>query len=74
MGSLDKQSENSCCRISRFQGTAAFIGRITSIGLTVGTVVEIVRNKSYYPVLLSARDTMIMVSRKEARNIVVEGL
>ncbi|HMM23104.1 MAG TPA: ferrous iron transport protein A [Selenomonadales bacterium] len=72
MGSLDCQNENSYCRISHFRGSARFIGRITAMGLTIGTVVEIVQNRKYYPLLLFARDTMLAVSRKEARNILVE--
>lgn len=72
MVSLTKQKENSHCRVSELRGTTRFISRITSIGLTTGTIIEVIQNRRNHPLLLFARDTMIAVSKKEAQNIFVE--
>jgi ferrous iron transport protein A len=72
MTSLNQQPERSCCRIKEFQGTPRFISRITAIGLTVGARLKVVQNRRHYPVLVSARDTMIALGPGEAAHIWVE--
>jgi ferrous iron transport protein A len=69
---LNKQKENSCCIIRDFRGDSRFIGRITAIGLTVGSEIEVLQNRRNHPVLLYSRDTMVAVGAGEAAKILVE--
>jgi ferrous iron transport protein A len=71
---LNKQKENSSCIIRDFRGDSRFIGRITAIGLTVGSEIKVLQNRRNNPVLLYSRDTMIAVGAKEAAEILVEGV
>lgn len=72
MDSLSQQKEDKSYVVKKLNGTPRFISRITSIGLSIGTVVEVVQNKRKSPLLIYARDTMIAISKKEAANIFVE--
>ena len=68
---LGEMKENSEAVVSRISGDARFVGRITSIGLTPGCRVSIVKNDRNRPVLLYSRDTMIAVNRRECEGIEV---
>ena len=68
---LGELKENSEAVISGLHGDTRFIGRITSIGLTPGCRVSIIKNDKNRPVLLYSRDTMIAVNRKECEGIEV---
>ncbi|MGL5513431.1 MAG: FeoA family protein [Sporomusa sp.] len=72
MVSLTGQREGCHCRIRHLYGSDRFIIRIASMGLIVGTNIEIIQNREHYPLLLYARDTIIAIGRKEADNILVE--
>lgn len=58
--------------IASVNGDARFVSRITSIGITPGCKVTIVKNESRRPLLVYSRDTMIALNRKECENIMVE--
>ena len=68
---LSELKENSEAVISGIAGDARFISRITSIGLTPGCHVQIIKNDKNCPVLLYSRDTMIAVNRRECTGITV---
>lgn len=68
---LGELKENSEAVVSGISGDARFVGRITSIGLTQGCHISIVKNDRNRPVLLYSRDTMIAVNRKECEGIEV---
>ena len=68
---LGELRENSEAVVSGISGDARFVGRITSIGLTPGCRISIVKNDKNRPVLLYSRDTMIAVNRKECEGIEV---
>ena len=68
---LSELKENSEAVISGISGGARFISRITSIGLTPGCHVQIIKNDKNRPVLLYSRDTMIAVNRRECTGITV---
>lgn len=70
--SIAQAREGETCKIVHLEGDHRFISRITSVGLTPGAKVEVVRNKGKYPLLVFARDSMLAINRKEAKNIVVE--
>ncbi|SCW51069.1 ferrous iron transport protein A [Ruminococcaceae bacterium YRB3002] len=53
-------------------GDARYMSRITSIGITPGCRVRIVKNDKNRPVIVYSRDTMIALNSKECSNINVE--
>ena len=70
--SLSELKENKTAVITGIQGDTRFLSRITSIGLTPGCKVSIVKNDKTRPVLVYSRDTMIALNRKECGGIQVE--
>jgi ferrous iron transport protein A len=68
---LGELKENSEAVVSGLKGDSRFIGRITSIGLTPGCRVSIVKNDRSRPLLIYSRDTMIALNRKECEDIEV---
>lgn len=65
-----KQGEEGI--VSSVNGDARYVGRITSIGLTPGCKVSIIKNEKNRPLIVFARDTMIALNEKESSNIEVE--
>ena len=68
---LAELKENTQAVISGLTGDSRFIGRITSIGLTPGCHISVIKNDKNRPVLLYSRDTMIAVNRSECEGIEV---
>ena len=68
---LAQLKENAEAVVSGLNGDTRFISRITSIGLTPGCRIRIIKNDKNRPVLLFSRDTMIAVNRKESAGIEV---
>jgi len=58
--------------INSINGDNRYISRITSIGITPGCRVKIVKNDKNRPIIVYSRDTMIALSSVESRNIEVE--
>lgn len=58
--------------ITRINGDNRFVSRITSIGLTPGCKVTVVKNENRRPLLVYSRDTMIALNRNECADIEVE--
>ena len=58
--------------IASINGDARFVSRITSIGITPGCKITIVKNEKHRPLLVYSRDTMIALNRNECENIIVE--
>ncbi len=63
--------ENARAVIAGIDGDARFLSRITSIGLTPGCAIAIVKNDKNRPLLLRARDTLIALNRRECAGITV---
>lgn len=72
MKSLSSLSMDSEGVIASIDGDTRFLSRITSIGLTPGCRVRIVKNDKNRPLLVYSRDTMIALDKKECENIYVE--
>lgn len=72
MGKLSDVSEHQKVKITSIDGDTRFLTRITSIGLTVGGIVQMVSNQKKRPLLVYSRNTLIAVNRKESEKIVVE--
>lgn len=58
--------------IASINGDARFISRITSIGLTPGCRITIIKNEKRRPILVYSRDTMIALNRTECDGIEVK--
>lgn len=72
MNKLSEVKEGQKATITMIQGDARFLNRITSIGLTLGCNVEILRNEKRLPILLYSRDSMVALNRDESGGILVE--
>jgi ferrous iron transport protein A len=68
---LELQKEQSAV-IASINGDTRFVSRITSIGLTPGCKLTVIKNEKRRPVLVYSRDTMIALNRNECANIMVE--
>lgn len=64
------EKEKSAVVVS-VNGDARFVSRITSIGITPGCKVTIIKNENRRPLLVFSRDTMIALNRKECENILI---
>ena len=69
---LGEISENKTAVVASLNGDSRFIGRITSIGLTPGCKLTVVKNDKNRPILVYSRDTMIALNRKECEGVKVE--
>lgn len=58
--------------ITTVDGDTRFLSRITSIGLTVGCKIEVMKNEKKQPVLLFSRDSMIALNREDCKRIEVK--
>ena len=72
MGKLSDVAEHQKVKITSIDGDTRFLTRITSIGLTVGGIVQMGSNQKKRPLLVYSRNTLIAVNRKESEKIVVE--
>jgi ferrous iron transport protein A len=59
-------------RITSIEGDVRFLNRITSIGITVGSEVQVIQNPKRWPVLVYGRDTMIAINHNECDKIMLE--
>lgn len=59
-------------RVASINGDSRFVSRITSIGITPGCDVTIVKNEKHRPLLVWARDTMIALNSNECAGIMVD--
>ncbi len=62
---------NQSAVVSALDGDNRFISRITSIGLTPGCKLKVIKNDRKRPMLIFSRDTMIALNRKESMGIEV---
>lgn len=65
-----KQGEEGV--VASVNGDARYMSRITSIGITPGCRVRIIKNDRNRPVIVYTRDTMIALNEKECSNIEVK--
>ncbi len=68
---LSELNRNTEAVVKNLSGDQRFISRITSIGLTPGCSVRVIRNDKNRPMLVYSRDTMIALNRKECMGIEV---
>lgn len=65
--SLSEVKENREVCVSEISGDTRFVSRITSIGLTPGCRVSVIKNDKNRPMLVYSRDTMIALSKNAGR-------
>ncbi len=70
--SLSELKENREALVTGVEGDTRFMSRITSIGLTPGCRVRVLKNDKNRPLLVYSRDTMIALNRNECMGITVE--
>ena len=70
--SLSEVKENREVLVSALSGDTRFMSRITSIGLTPGCMVRVIKNDKNRPMLVYSRDTMIALNKSECDGITVE--
>ena len=70
--SLGELKENREALVVSVEGDSRFMSRITSIGLTPGCKIKVMKNDKNRPVLVYSRDTMIALNRNECKGIMVE--
>ena len=58
--------------VASIEGDTRFLSRITSIGLTPGCKVKVIKNDKNRPLLVFMRDTMVALNKNECKNIKVE--
>ncbi|MCR5128114.1 MAG: ferrous iron transport protein A [Lachnospiraceae bacterium] len=69
--SLGEMQADREVRVSAINGDARFLSRVTSIGITPGCILRVLRNDKNRPMLVYSRDTMIALNRKECQGIEV---
>ena len=72
MKKLSELTKDESGVIASINGDARFISRITSIGLTPGCRISIIKNEKRRPILVYSRDTMIALNRTECDGIEVK--
>lgn len=72
MQKLNELQPGQTATIAGVQGDTRFLTRVISIGLTVGSRVEMLRNEKKMPLLLYGRDSVVALNRDESSNILVE--
>ncbi len=72
MKKLSELKKDSVAVIKALGGDQRFMSRITSIGLTPGSTVTVIKNEKNRPLLVYSRDTMIALNRSECEMIEVE--
>lgn len=72
MKKLSELTKDQSGIIASINGDARFVSRITSIGLTPGCRISIIKNEKRRPILVYSRDTMIALNRTECDGIEVK--
>ena len=74
MKKLNELKKEQSGIVASVNGDTRFVSRITSIGITPGCKITIIKNEKHRPLLVYSRDTMIALNRSECENICVSPL
>lgn len=69
---LNEMQEKCSANITGISGTPEFQRRITSVGLAIGSRVEMVQNDKHNPIMMYVRNTTLAMNRRDSANIEVE--
>lgn len=67
MKTLSKMKQGEEGVVTSVNGDVRYMSRITSIGITPGCRVRIIKNDKNRPIIVYTRDTMIALNEKECR-------
>jgi ferrous iron transport protein A len=70
--SLNELKANSEGVVASIDGDARYLSRITSIGITPGCHIKVLKNDRNRPMLVFMRYTMVALNKEESRNIKIE--
>jgi ferrous iron transport protein A len=70
---LDQLPSGVHARVCRLAGGKTFANRLASMGLSVGSTLQVLQNRPHGPILVLVRDTRIALGRGEAMKILTEG-
>jgi ferrous iron transport protein A len=71
---LDQLPAGSHAEVRQLGGGKEFANRLASMGLSVGSRLQVLQNRGHGPLLVLVRDTRIALGRGEAMKILTEGL
>lgn len=74
MTALSKVGAGQRAVVADIKGDTRFLSRITSIGLTLGSEIQMLYNEGKFPLLFYGRDTVVALNREESKGIFVEVL
>ena len=60
--------------IREIKDEARRVNRLSSMGLVLGSPLEICQNRTKQPVLVFTRDTLVAIGREESKKITVGGM
>lgn len=60
--------------IREIKDEARLVNRLSSMGLVLGSPLEICQNRTKQPVLVFTRDTLVAIGREESKKITVGGM
>lgn len=67
------QMKQGCCAVVRqLGGGKEFASRLASMGVAIGTRLEVMQNRGRGPLLVLVRDSRVALGRGEAMKIMVE--
>ena len=69
---LDQLKGGACAIVRKLRGGTDFINRLASMGLSVGSQLEVLQNRGSGPVLVLVRGTRIALGRGEALKILLQ--
>jgi ferrous iron transport protein A len=70
---LDQLPSGASVRVCELGGGKTFANRLASMGLSVGSRLQVLQNRGQGPLLVLVRDTRIALGRGEAMKILTEG-
>lgn len=71
---LDDLPSGSSAIIASLSGGKHISSRLASIGLTIGTEIQIIQNYHHGPIILSVRGVRLAIGRGEANKIEVKAI
>lgn len=71
---LDQLVKGQCAAVHSLGAGKQFASRLASMGLAIGSRLQVLQNRGHGPLLVLVRDTRIALGRGEAAKIMVENV
>lgn len=69
---LSELKEGTMAKVVSLDADMHFLSRVTSVGVTEGTKIQIVKNDKKMPLLIYVRETLLALNRKDCGRVEVE--